>query len=297
MSSPSIQWYPGHIAKAEKQLLEQLKKVDVVLEVRDARIPLATHHPQVQQWIGNRGRVLILNRMDMIPPEAQQAWTAWFQAQGEQPYFTNANQGNGITGVAQAAKSAGSQMNKRRRDRGMLPRPVRAVVIGFPNVGKSALINRLLRRRVVESARRPGVTRQLRWIRLSDELELLDAPGVLPSRLDDQDAALKLAICDDIGEAAYDNQRVAASLVDLLKQLHHEATSLLPEQPLTARYQLDPTPITGETYLESLAEARFQNDVERTARQILNDFRKGILGAIPLELPPNKIATEEEDIA
>jgi ribosome biogenesis GTPase A len=285
MTSPPIQWYPGHIAKAEKALLEQLKRVDVVLEVRDARIPLSTHHPQVKQWIGNKNRVLILNRMDMIPRQVQQQWQTWFETQGEVPHFTNAQHGKGIEVLLQAAQQAGAAVNQRRRDRGMLPRPVRAVMIGFPNVGKSALINRLLKRKVVESARRAGVTRQLRWVRISDQIELLDAPGVLPAKLNDQQAAIKLAICDDIGEAAYDNQRVAAALVELIKQLCNQAPELLPTSPLQTRYDLSPDALDGESYLFSLAEKRFQDDVERTARHLLNDYRVGLLGAMPLELP------------
>jgi ribosome biogenesis GTPase A len=286
MTSPSIQWYPGHIAKAERQLLEQLKKVDVVLEVRDARIPLSTHHPQMEQWLNNKGRVLVMNRMDMIPTPLRQRWIDWFDSNGETPYFTDAQHGKGVEAVSQAAQAAGAQMNQRRRDRGMLPRPVRAVVIGFPNVGKSALINRLLNRRAVESARRPGVTRQLRWVRISDELELLDAPGILPSKLRNQDAAFKLAICDDIGEAAYDNQRIASAFVDLLKELQAIAPGVVSEEVLRSRYEVPSTDLTGESYLEFLAERRYQRDVEKAARQILNDFRKGTLGAIPLELPP-----------
>ncbi|MER3433061.1 MAG: ribosome biogenesis GTPase YlqF [Leptolyngbya sp. ERB_1_1] len=279
MSSPPIQWYPGHIAKAEKALLEQLKRVDVVLEVRDARIPLSTHHPQVDQWIGEKGRILVMNRVDMIPPKAKEQWTQWFQDRGEDPLFTDAQHGKGIDAIAKATQTAGAHMNQRRLDRGMLPRPVRAVVIGFPNVGKSALINRLLKRRVVESARRAGVTRQLRWVRISDQIELLDAPGVLPNKLTDQQAAIKLAICDDIGEAAYDNQRVAASLVDLLP---------LSSAVLESRYGIAIANLTGESYLKTLADSKYNGDVERTARQILTDFRKGNLGAIALELPPNK---------
>jgi ribosome biogenesis GTPase A len=170
----------------------------------------------------------------------------------------------------------------------MQPRPVRAVVIGFPNVGKSALINRLLGRRVVESARRPGVTRQLRWVRISDQIELLDAPGVIPASLKNQDQAVKLAICDDIGEASYDNQRVAAALVELLKNLENTAKSdLFPACPLKTRYELAPTSFSSEDYLQALADHRYQGNLERTARQLLNDFRKGLLGSIPLELPPN----------
>ncbi|ARV60460.1 ribosome biogenesis GTPase YlqF [Nostocales cyanobacterium HT-58-2] len=281
-----IQWYPGHIAKAEKNLKENLKLVDVVLEVRDARIPLATHHPRISEWVGSKTRVLVLNRVDMILPQVRQVWTEWFKSQGEVPYFTNAQQGQGVTAISKAAQAAGVAINERRKSRGMLPRPVRAVVIGFPNVGKSALINRLLGRRVVESAARPGVTRQLRWVRISDELELLDAPGVIPAKLEDQEAALKLAICDDIGEASYDNQIVAAVLVDILKDIEANASDLLPKHPLRSRYKLDPTSFTGEAYLFALAEYRYKGDVEKTARAILTDFRQGSLGAVPLELPP-----------
>lgn len=284
MTTPQIQWYPGHIAKAERQLLDQLKKVDLVLEIRDARIPLATRHPQLAQWAEGKERLLVLNRMDMIPHGLQRDWVVWFQAQEDTPLFTNANQGNGVEAVARAAREVGDRINQRRRDRGMLPRPVRAVVLGFPNVGKSALINRLVQRRVVDSARRPGVTRQLRWVRISKELELLDAPGVLPSKLTDQEAALRLAICDDIGEAAYDNQRIAAAFVDLLKQLGDRHTAGV--EAMRSRYDLSPVEMTGESYLAALAEQRHRGDVERTAREILTDFRKGNLGAIPLEFPP-----------
>ncbi|QIR39704.1 ribosome biogenesis GTPase YlqF [Tolypothrix sp. PCC 7910] len=282
-----IQWYPGHIAKAEKNLKEQLKRVDVVLEVRDARIPLATHHPQIEEWVGSKTRLLVMNRLDMISPQVRSLWIDWFKRQGEVAFFTNAQQGQGVTAVLKAAQAAGVELNKRRRDRGMLPRPVRAVVIGFPNVGKSALINRLLGKRVVESAARPGVTRQLRWVRISDQLELLDAPGVIPLKLENQEAALKLAICDDIGEASYDNQLVAAELVNILNYLQDVATDLLPTKPLEARYELDSSPHTGEAYLHALAEHRYKGDVERAARHLLTDYRKGLMGEIPLELPPN----------
>ncbi len=282
-----IQWYPGHIAKAERALKEQLKRVDVVLEVRDARIPLATDHPQLASWVGDKERVLVVNRLDMISPQVRSVWQDWFRRQGEKPYFTDAQHGKGVTAVAQAAQAAGFKVNERRRDRGMLPRAVRAVVIGFPNVGKSALINRLLGRRVVESAARPGVTRQLRWVRISRDLELLDAPGIIPVKLEDQDAALKLAICDDIGESAYDNQLVAAALIDMIGYFAATASELFPKEVLRSRYDLAPEELAGGVYLHALAEHRYQGDVERAARHLMTDFRKGLLGSIPLELPPN----------
>ncbi|MEC4986952.1 MAG: ribosome biogenesis GTPase YlqF [Oscillatoria sp. PMC 1068.18] len=279
MTSPPIQWYPGHIAKAEKQLKEQIKRVDVVLEVLDARIPLASHHPQVAKWVGSKTRLLVINRLDMIPEGMEQEWRDWFKAQGETLYFTDAQSGQGVKLLKNAAQGAGIEMNKRRRDRGMRPRPVRAVVIGFPNVGKSALINRLVRRKAVKSARRAGVTRQLQWVRISDEIELLDAPGVIPGRLDNQQDAIKLAICDDIGEAAYDNQRVAAALVDLIGDLDFADV-------LKYRYGQELNLLTGEEYIYNLANLRYKGDLERVAVLLLNDFRKGLMGNIPLEFPP-----------
>lgn len=280
VATPLIQWYPGHIAKAEKALQEQLSRVDVVLEVRDARIPLASFHPQIPVWIGTKPRLLILNRVDMISPWEREQWQAWFRVQGESPYCANGQTGDGVMAIFKAAQAAGVTINERRKLRGMNPRPVRAVVLGFPNVGKSALINRLLKRKIAASAARPGVTRQLRWIRISDQLELLDAPGVLPANLKDQNAAIKLAICDDIGEAAYDNQRVAAALVDLLQDLN-QAPRLL------NRYQAGLGERSGEEYIVYLAAQRFQKDNERTGRQLLQDFRRLTLGPICLERPPS----------
>jgi ribosome biogenesis GTPase A len=292
MSTPPIQWYPGHIAKAEKALAEQLKKVDLVLEVRDARIPMSSHHPQIHTWIGDKPHILVVNRVDLVTPSSHQAWLASLKAQGQQPYWTDAQHGKGIQAVVQAAAQVGVRINQRRRDRGMRPRPVRAVVLGFPNVGKSALINRLLNRRMVESARRPGVTRQLRWIRISPNLDLLDTPGVLPAKLNDQTAAYKLAICDDIGTAAYETQLVAITLIDLLQTLENsdKLPGFLPENILQSRYQLDPAAMSAADYLTALANHRHEGNLERMAQQLLTDFRKGLLGKITLELPANRSA-------
>ena len=278
MASP-IQWYPGHIAKAEKQLLEQLKLVDVVIEVRDSRILMSSKHPKIEKWVEGKSHILVCNRIDAISSNVRSQWTRWFTEQDRMAYFTDAQEGKGMVDLLKAAQVAGEKVNERRRGRGMLPRPVRAVVVGFPNVGKSALINRLLKKKVVASANKPGVTRQLRWIRISDEIELLDTPGVIPPLLHDQDAALKLAICDDIGQAAYDNVLVAAEAVDLLMKLNVK---------LSSRYVIDPATVTsGIEYIHEVAALnKFQGDLDKVARLILYDFRKGKLGAIALELPP-----------
>ena len=278
MSAPPIQWYPGHIAKAEKQLKDQLRKVDVVLEILDARIPLASHHPQIDSWIGDKPRIVVLNRMDMISESARQNWLKWFQSQSIQPFFTNAKQGKGMKEIKSASQKTGIAMNQRRRDRGMRPRPVRAVVIGFPNVGKSALINRLVGKKVVVSERRAGVTRQLRWVKISKEIELLDAPGIIPWRLENQQDAIKLAICEDIGQASYDNQVVAAAAIDLLLELGHNKV-------LQSRFNFDPTDKTGEAFIQEVSDRSYKGDKERVARQILYDFRTGNMGKVSLELP------------
>jgi ribosome biogenesis GTPase A len=279
-----IQWYPGHIAKAEKALKEQLKLVDVVLEVRDARIPFASHHPKIGTWTEGKAHILIFNRVDMISESLQKDWIRWFQQRDRTVYFTDAQSGKGITSLLKAAQQTGVQLNQRRHSRGMLPRPVRAVVMGFPNVGKSALINRLLKKRVAPSANRPGITRALRWIRISDQIELLDTPGILPPMLEDQAAALKLAICDDIADAAYDSTLVAAAAIEMLI-----------EQGISfkARYGVDSGSVSGLEFLINLSAhqspqlkgSENSEHIERVARQFLTDLRKGKLGAIALEHP------------
>jgi ribosome biogenesis GTPase A len=292
VNAPAIQWYPGHIAKAEKALHEALAKVDLVIEVRDARIPLATGHPHLQRWITGKQHVLVLNRRDMLPLAAQQAWSGWFRARHQPIWWCDAKAGTGVKQLQQAAIRAGEALNARRRGRGMRPRPVRALMLGFPNVGKSALINRLVRQKVVDSARRAGVTRSLRWVRLGQELDLLDAPGVLPSRLDDQQAALRLALCDDIGQAAYDSESVALAFVQLLSLLETAPAAGVPVALLQQRYGVPLLPLpTGdpdvEGWLVAAAARHTGGESLRMATKLLDDFRCGRLGPIALELPPD----------
>jgi ribosome biogenesis GTPase A len=286
-AAPAIQWYPGHIAKAEKALGAQLEKVDLVIEVRDARIPLATGHPRLGRWIKGKQHLLVLNRSDMIPSAARTAWTHWFQQHSQSTWWCDAKAGTGVKQLQQAAIRSGEALNARRVSRGMKPRPVRALMLGFPNVGKSALINRLVRQKVVDSARRAGVTRSLRWVRLGQELDLLDAPGVLPPRLDDQVAALRLAICDDIGQAAYDAEGVALAFLTLLDQLRQKTEAGVPADLLRNRYGIawGEGPLAASDWLEQAAARHTSGETERMATRLLDDFRCSRLGAIALELP------------
>ena len=285
-AAPAIQWYPGHIAKAEKDLAANLARVDLVIEVRDARIPLATGHPHLHRWIGSKPHLLVLNRRDMVSEPARRDWDGWLRAQGLTPWWCDAKAGTGVKQLQQAAIRAGEALNSRRRDRGMKPRPVRALMLGFPNVGKSALINRLVRQKVVESARKAGVTRSLRWVRLGQELDLLDAPGVLPPRLDDQRAALRLALCDDIGQAAYNTEAVALAFLRLLAELEPQQGAGIKPGLLEQRYGVAPM-LPVEAWLEAVAARHTSGAGERMAQRLLDDFRRGLLGPIALELPPS----------
>lgn len=279
----SVQWYPGHIARAERQLKSQLKLVDVVLEVRDARIPLSSCHPQIPVWCLNKPRLLIMNRADMVSVQDQQEWSNYYGRHGLSVYNTDANSGKGIAKVTKAALSLSKAINDRRKARGLQPRPVRAAVIGFPNVGKSALINRFLNRRVCESAPKPGVTKSLRWLRVGGDLDLLDAPGVLPLSFNDQIAAERLAICNDIGEAAYVNSSVAAVLLERIRCLpsHDSIQHKIKKRLLLAFDKAH----TGEDYVSQLADFTFQGDKEQAALRIINQFRQCHLGKFALELP------------
>jgi len=282
-----IQWYPGHIAKAEKQLKDHLNKVDLVFEVRDARIPLATSHPYLQKWLKGKKQLLVINRKDMINIDAHQAWDKKLRSEGEVPWWCDAKAGTGVLQLKQAAIRAGQELNQRRLARGMKNRAIRVLTLGFPNVGKSALINRLVKKKVVSSSRRAGVTRSLRWVRLGQDLDLLDAPGVLPPRLENQQAALKLAICDDIGQAAYDTEQVAINFISLLEEFEDIKESGIKSMCLQNRYGIFFNDCIKDksSWLLAAAERHTSGDTMRMSQRLLDDFRKNLLGNISLELP------------
>ncbi len=282
-----IQWYPGHIAKAEKQLNLSLEKVDLIIEVRDARIPRSTSHPCLQKWINNKKHLLVINRRDMIPTKALEIWDAWFKQQGQRVLWCNAKDGAGTKQIKEAAIGLGKELNNRRKSRGMEHRAVRALTLGFPNVGKSALINRLVNKKVVQSSRRAGVTRSLRWVRVGQQLDLLDAPGVLPSRLENQEAALRLAFCDDIGQASYDVEYVAIRFLRLLGQCEQIHSFSKPSHILEKRYgiQIEEAKNNGHLWLQTAAKQHTSGNTRRMAQKLLDDFRKNLIGPISLELP------------
>ncbi|KAH7420931.1 hypothetical protein KP509_13G030800 [Ceratopteris richardii] len=257
--------------------------MDVIIEVRDARIPLATSHPEMSTWIGDKLRLVVLNRVDMISRSEKNRWAGYFASQGITTIFTDGRLGQGVMKLGRRVKSVAKEINEKRRAKGLLPRGVRAVVVGYPNVGKSSLINRLLNRRKCEAAPRPGVTRELKWARIGEDLDLLDAPGILPMRLSDQAAAIRLAICHDIGESSYAVAGVAAVFVEMLKRIPCAGDELLRE-----RYKINSSGMTGEEFLEELAQKLFAGDINQASLRLLQDYRKGSLGWRCLEFPPAK---------
>lgn len=287
---PVISWYPGHVAKAERLMSEVLSMVDVVVELRDARIPGATAHPMLSQWVGSRRHVRVMNRVDSVPERALSEWMDALRAEegGPQVFSSNAKQGDGVPALKRAIVQEGQHVNVRRKRRGIAPRAVRAAVLGYPNVGKSALINRLVGKKKVKSENRPGVTRGFSWIRIDKDVQLLDSPGIIPASHVEQCAAYHLAICDDIGNAAYDTQGVAAALFERLSRVAAErpAYARAAAEKLHERWGVPLEGLSGEEYLCALADARFTGNVDRAAGQLLKDYRSGALGRACLELPP-----------
>ncbi len=287
MDIPKIQWYPGHIAKAEKKLSEVINRVDLVIEVRDARIPLSTGHPHLNQWINNKKHILVINRSDMISQNTINSWNKWFENNDEYPHWCDAKRGIGIKAICKSTKESRLSIDNRRLSRGMKIRPIRTLTLGFPNVGKSALINRIANKRVVESARKAGVTRNLRWIRLDSGIDLLDAPGVIPPNLEDQKSALNLALCDDIGEAAYEIESVAIEFIKIISKLNKDKNANISLKKISNRYGVDITKgfENPSAWIDLAASKHTSGDRRRMAYKLLEDYRNQMLGKIALEVP------------
>jgi ribosome biogenesis GTPase A len=272
---------------------DMLNMVDVVVELRDARAPQSTTHPSLPSWVGGRGHVLAVNRIDTVPERALTVWeNALRDTDGPKPYFVDARKGRGVPELKRAIIEAGKKVNERRKRRGINPRPVRAAILGYPNVGKSALINRLVSKRKAKTENRPGVTRNFMWVKIDPQVALLDSPGIIPAKAVKQSAAYHLAMCNDIGSAAYDTRYVAEALVErLLLVGASQGKGFAQPKILAERWGVPlygPTGEgSGEDYLARLAEARFTGDIERAAVSLLKDFRSGRLGPICIEWPNN----------
>jgi ribosome biogenesis GTPase A len=304
-NSRIITWYPGHIAKAERELAEYLKKVDVVIEVRDARIPFATTHPMVPTWVGKKPLIIAIARLDQISKVALQEWKEYYlnqpphsegKKENSKVFFIDGKVGKGIQMLKREILKAGIKENEKRKKRGISPRAVRAAVIGFPNVGKSALINRILNRKLAKSQNRPGITKLIQWIRIgslspnddqSQVIELLDSPGIIPARQFDQEAAIKLAICNDIGEASYDRITIAGEMCNKVNELFENYPKYVNMTGITKRYKIPNFhELPGDAIVHEVAARLYNGNVISAADRLLSDFRKNMLGYGSLEAPP-----------
>jgi ribosome biogenesis GTPase A len=276
----TINWYPGHIAKAERNLKEKLNLVDVVIEIIDARIPLSSKYIEIEKLIGSKPRLLVLNKSDLADPDQCVQWKDYLiQNTGLSVIFTSANSNKDISSIISTAVELGKDKIANLVAKGMLPRPIRAMIIGMPNVGKSSIINKLIGKKKTKTGAKAGVTRTQQWVRINPKIELLDTPGIIPMKIEDQESANKLAIVNSVSEHAYDGVEVAKSLVSLL---FNKYPQLLKNYYRLENMQNLPT-------LEEIAIARNwlllggEPDINRCASIILADFRNGKIGRITLD--------------
>lgn len=283
----NIQWYPGHMTKARRAMQEDIKLIDLIIELVDARVPLSSRNPDIDQLGKGKARLILLNKSDMADDRRSEAWMAWFQAQGFHVVKVNSRTGAGLKQINAAVQEACREKIERDRRRGILNRPVRAMVVGIPNVGKSTFINSFAGKACAKTGNKPGVTKGNQWIRLNRTLELLDTPGILWPKFEDQTVGLNLAFIGSINDEIIDKTELAAELADFLMTHYREM--------LEARYQLVP----GEKYepyqvLEQIARVRScllkgnELDLKKAANLFLDDFRSGKLGRITLEFPDGR---------
>ena len=277
----NIQWYPGHMTKTRRMIGENLKFVDVVAEIIDARIPIASRNPDIDDLVGTKPRVVVLNRADQADPAATKLWEAHFRAQGMAVLTCDAHSGAGVKQFSPVMRGALKEQIAKWREKGQVGRPVRAMVVGIPNVGKSTFINKVAKKKSAKASDRPGVTRGKQWITVDQGLELLDTPGILWPKFEDQSVGIRLACIGSVNDDILDRTELALELIKFLCERYPEN--------LRERYEMD-----TEHPEEGLAQiARFRAcllkggelDYEKAAKLFFDDFRGGRLGRITLELP------------
>ena len=288
---PSLQWYPGHMRKAERLVKENLKLVDVVVELLDARSPLSSANPVLREIVGDKPRVIVLNKADLADEAATRAWVKYFAAEGIAAVPVDAVKGRGVKELVQAITKCAKPKTDKLVQHGAKARAARCMILGIPNVGKSSLINRLSGGAKTKVENRPGVTRAKQWIRLGAQLELLDMPGILWPKFEDQQAALHLAFTGAINDNVYDVASVVLLLLDTLRTKYPVY--------LKDRYRLEGELPSGVELLEGIGQKRGclraggRIDDEKAQQIVLTDFRSGRLGRVTLDTLPSTDFTED----
>ena len=272
-----IHWYPGHIAKAEKKLKELINLVDVVIEVLDARIPESSVYPDIKKLLGDKPRLIVLNKADLADETKLTYWIDYYKTQTGFPVIAScAAKSNDINTIVNKVTELAKPKIDKLVAKGLLPRPARVVVVGMPNVGKSSIINKLIKKGKTKVGAKAGVTRQQQWVRVNPKIDLLDTPGIIPLKQEDQLKAGKLAMVNSVSENAYENEEVAQELLNILKEKYPQAVK--------DYYKID-----EDFTLEDIAQSRnwivknSQPDTVRTAVMVLTDFRAGRIGRFVLD--------------
>jgi len=287
----NIQWYPGHMTKTRRQIEADLGQVDMVAEIIDARIPISSRNPDIDALVGAKPRLVILNRADQADPAGNKAWSAYFRGKGYAVLETDAKTGKGVREFSAASRELLKEQIARWQAKGQVGRPVRAMVVGVPNVGKSTFINQVSKRKAALAGDRPGVTRGKQWVTVDQGLSLLDTPGILWPKFEDERVGLHLAYTGAVKDDIMDVETLGCRLMDDLAQRYPVA--------LTQRYKIEPGPkeegqdnvAYGYDLLQAAAAKRGfrisggELDTERMARILLDEFRGGKLGRFTLELP------------
>lgn len=281
----NIQWYPGHMTKAKRAMKEDIKLIDLIVELVDARVPLASRNPDIDELGKGKARLILLNKSDLANEACNEAWTRYFRDKGFFVVKVNSKSGAGLKQINGIVQEACREKLERDRRRGILNRPVRAMVVGIPNVGKSTFINSFAGKACAKTGNKPGVTKGNQWIRLSKTLELLDTPGILWPKFEDQQVGLLLAFIGSINDEILNKDELALELLKFLKQ-HYV-------QVLEERYQIageeEPVKMLGR-----IAETRGcllkggELDLSKAAGILIDDFRSGRLGRITLEFAPKE---------
>ena len=273
----NIHWYPGHIAKAECQLKEKLSLVDVVVEVRDARIPLSSGYVNIEKLLGDKPRLLLLNKADLTDTKELEQWIDYISKEtGCRVIRTSSDNNNDLPRIIKCLTDLAEPKIQALMAKGLLRRPARVMVVGMPNVGKSSIINRLTKSSKTKTGAKAGVTRQQQWVRINSNLELLDTPGIIPTKQDDQIQAVKLAFVNSISENAYSPEPVAEALLETLENSKYK-------DAVKEYYKVEILSLENIAISRNWITKGEKPDIERTAIFVLKDFRDGRTGKFILD--------------
>ena len=289
LPSTNINWYPGHMAKTKRQITEDMKLVDVVIELLDARIPVSSQNPDISRLVNNKKRIVILNKADLADPVETKKWIEYFKTKNIVALEVDSNQGKGINQVNQTIEKLMAEELKIQNERGRIRKTIRVMIVGIPNVGKSSFINRISKKTTMVVGNRPGVTKQKQWIRIGSQIELLDTPGVLWPKFESEEVGLNLAYTGSIKDEVIDKVEVAYYLLKFLDKnysknlyekykISQEEISNIADHP---QYTLELMNLIGRKRGALVSGGNV--DEEKVANIILDDFRKGKIGNITLE--------------